>query len=157
MRKAALLLLLVTCMASANAQIQSRSEDERAIHQLIVKHWTASQTGDFDGLVGGYRHDSDVRWADGVLLEGLPAIHQRYREVLSRGSRAIAHHHPEDSVRIRFLSKEIAFADIESVPVIIDEESDSKSTATRTPFFVIFTKVDGNWGVAIERQGAVIP
>lgn len=156
MRRFTVLSLFLACSMSATVQAQPRVEDERAIRQLIAEHWTASQTGDFDGLVGGYREDSDLRWADGVLVEGLPGIRKQYAEVLRNGSQVMAHHHPDETVRIRFLSEDIAFADIDSVPGLLDPDREAAAAPATTSIFVVFTKVDGEWGVAIERQGATI-
>jgi hypothetical protein len=47
-----------------------------------------------------------------------------------------------------------AFVDVESV---FGGGSDDDGTAiapTRVPFFLVFTKVEGDWGVAVERVGA---
>ena len=102
----ATVLLGCMCLAFfvANAQsFQSVSTDEQAIRNLIARHAAASQKGDFDSLVSGYRADSDVRYSDGVFLDGLEAIEQHYREILQHGPEAMAHRHPEESIWIRFL------------------------------------------------------
>ncbi|WOJ95548.1 SgcJ/EcaC family oxidoreductase [Congregibacter brevis] len=144
------------CLITTEIWAQATLEDEQAIRNLIAEHAAASQTGDFEGLVGGYRDDSDVRWTDGVLMEGLSEIESGYREVLSNGAQVMAHRHPTDTIRIRFLSEDVAFADINSLPGVMGEvESPSHHQAT-TPFFVVFTKIAGEWGVAIERQGSSV-
>lgn len=146
-------LAVSICLITTEIWAETNLEDEQAIRNLIAEHAAASQTGDFDGLVGGYRDDSDVRWTDGVLAEGLSEIHSLYQEVLSNGAQTMANRHPTKTIRIRFLSEDIAFADIDSLPGVMGEvESPTHHKAT-TPFFVVFTKVAGEWGVAIERQG----
>ncbi|MEM1190519.1 MAG: hypothetical protein AAGI72_18450 [Pseudomonadota bacterium] len=132
------------------------SEDERAIRNLIAEHAAASQIGDVDGLIAGYRDNSDLRWMDGALTQGISAIKQRYSEILSHGDRVMAHRHPKETIRIRFLSEDIAFADIDSVSGVMGEVEQPSAGQTRTPFFVVFTKIDGEWGVAVERQGSPI-
>lgn len=144
-------LCFAVFMANASS-FQSQSDDEQRIRELVARHSAASQAGDFAGLVSGYRADSDVRYSDGVLLDGQPAIEQHYRNVLSRGPRAMAHTHPEDSIRIRFLREDVAFVDVDS---LTDGGTDKDGVARkerRVPFFVVFTKVGGEWGVAIERM-----
>jgi ketosteroid isomerase-like protein len=120
-------------------------------------HAAASQTGDFDNLVAGYRADSDVRYADGVLLDGQQAIEQHYRKVLEYGPTAMAHSHPKESVRIRFLRDDVAFADVVSLSGGGIDENGKAIAQRRVAFFVVFTKIDGEWGVTIERMGATLP
>ena len=57
----------------------------------------------------------------------------------------MAHAHPSETVRIRFLQSDVAFVDVESVSVA--------GQGPRTPFFLVFTRVEGKWGVAVERSG----
>lgn len=133
------------------------SADEQEIRELIAEHAAASQIGDFDALVSGYRADSDVRYADWVLLDGKQAIEQSYREILRHGPTAMAHAHPEESIRIRFIRDDVAFADIVSMSGGGTDEQGVVTTPMHVAIFVVFTKVDGEWGVAVERIGAPIP
>lgn len=156
MNSALQVLATCMCLVVSGAWAQATSEDEKVIRNLIAEHAAASQTGNFDGLVGGYREDSDVRWADGVLMEGLTEIHSLYREVLSNGAQTMAHRHPTETIRIRFLSEDVAFVDIDSLPGVMGDVVSPSHDQTTTPFFVVFTKVGGEWGVAIERQGSPV-
>lgn len=156
MKSAFQVLATFICLMTTETWAQTNLEDEQAIRNLIAEHAAASQTGDFDGLVGGYRDDSDVRWTDGVLVEGLAEIHSLYQDVLSNGAQAMAHRHPTKTIRIRFLSEDIAFADIDSLPGVMGEVKSPSQHQATTPFFVVFTKVAGEWGVAIERQGSSV-
>ena len=83
--------------------------------------------------------------ADGRILSGRAEIEQSYREVMSGGPKRLAHAHPPETIRIRFLQPDVAFVDVESASVA--------GPGPRTPFFLVFTKVQGKWGVAVERRG----
>lgn len=43
--------------------------------------------------------------------------------------------------------------DVESVLGGGSDEEDTAIATTRVPFFLVFTKVEGEWGVAVERVG----
>jgi ketosteroid isomerase-like protein len=139
--------LVVGCASAVGlAQtIHGRSADEQSIRDLIALHASASQQDDLAGLVAGLHADADSRLANGRILSGRAEIEKSYRDVLSGGPRRMAHVHPPDSVRIRFLQPDVAFVDVDS--------TSPSGAGSRTPFFLIFTKVQGKWGVAVERRG----
>lgn len=142
-------------VSAAQAQtIKSDPADEKAIRDLIALHAAASQNGDFDRLVAGYHADTDVRRSDGIFLSGQKEIEQHYRDVLSGGPTSMAHTHPPQTIRIRFLRPDVAFVDVESVFGGGSDERGAAIPPTRVPFFLVFTKVEGEWGVAVERMGA---
>jgi hypothetical protein len=91
--------------------------DERAIRDLVPLHASSSQKDDLDGLVAGLHVDADSRRADSVILSGRAAIEQRYRGIISSGPKRMAHAHPSESIRIRFLQPDVAFVDVDSVSV----------------------------------------
>jgi len=139
---------LLAGLASTAVQpqtIQGASADERAIRGLIALHASASQRDDFANLVGGYHVDADVRRSDGSIVSGKVAIEKIYRDILSGGPKRMAHIHPPETIRIRFLQPDVAFVDVASEPV--------SQPGERTPYFLLFTKVQGKWGVAVERSG----
>ena len=125
--------------------VQGTLADEQAIRELVALHASASQKDDLEGLVVGLHADADSRRADGRILSGRAEIEQRYRDVISGGPNRMAHAHPSQTVRIRFLQPDVAFVDVESVSVA--------GQGPRTPFFLVFTRVQGTWGVAVERSG----
>jgi uncharacterized protein (TIGR02246 family) len=144
------LLAVLTLATAARAQtVQPDPADEQAIRDLIALHAAASQHGDFDRLVAGYHADTDVQYPNGPLLEGQEEIEQHYRTVLSRGPTSMAHAHPSETIRVRFLRPDLAFVDVESV-----FGGGADGAPVRVPFFLVFTKVEGEWGVAVERVGA---
>ena len=119
--------------------------DEKAIRDNIALHASQSQQGDVGGMVSGLHPDADSRGADGRLRTGPAEIEQRYREATADNPLRLAHRHPTDSIRIRFLTSDVAFVDVDSVP--------TSGAGPRTPIYLVFTKVQGRWGVAIERRG----
>ena len=111
-----LILALVLVAIDAPAQTdQPDSTDAQTIRSMIAAHAAASQKGDHAGLNSGYHADSDVRYTDGVLLAGRNEISQRLHQILSHGPTVMAHAHPENTIRIRFLRQDVAFVDVESV------------------------------------------
>jgi len=149
--RAGSVVLVVTLVAGlANAAVygqtvQGTPADDQAIRDLVALHASASQQDDLEGLVAGLHADADSRRADGRILSGRAEIEKRYRDVLSGGPKRIAHAHPPETIRIRFLQADVAFVDVESVSVA--------GEGPRTPFFLVLTKVQGKWGVAVERSG----
>ena len=125
--------------------VQGTPADEQAIRALVALHASASQHDDLAGLVAGLHADADSRRADGRILSGRDEIEKRYRDVLSGGPTRMAHAHPPETIRIRFLQPDLAFVDVDSVSV--------EGQGPRTPFFLVFTRVQGKWGVAVERSG----
>lgn len=143
-----LVVTLVAGLASAavyGQTVQGTPADDQAIRDLVALHASASQQDDIEGLVVGLHADADSRRADGRILSGRAEIEKRYRDIISGGPKRIAHAHPPETIRIRFLQADVAFVDVESVSVAGEGQ--------RTPFFLVFTKVQGKWGVAVERSG----
>ena len=143
-----LVVPLVAGLASAavyGQTVQGTPADDQAIRDLVALHASASQQDDIEGLVVGLHADADSRRADGRILSGRSEIEKRYRDIISGGPKRIAHAHPPETIRIRFLQPDVAFVDVESVSVAGEGQ--------RTPFFLVFTKVQGKWGVAVERSG----
>ena len=77
-----------------------------------------------------------------------------YDTLPSHGPTVMAHAHPENTIRIRFLRQDVAFVDVESVSGGGTNSAGAAIPLRRDPFFLVFTKVDGRWGVAVERMGA---
>jgi len=132
---------------------QSAADDEQEIRRLIASHAAASQRGDVGALVAVYHADADVRYSDGTVLRGREQIEKSYRDALSTEPSGLAHSHPPETIHIRFLRPDVAFVDVESVSVGAGQAGTAKSPS-RTPLFVVFTKEQGKWAVAIQRSGA---
>jgi ketosteroid isomerase-like protein len=150
MRVSNIVLVAALVAGSASAAVQGQTvqgtrADEQAIRDLVALHASASQQDDLEGLVAGLHDDADSRRADGRILSGRAEIEKRYRDVMSGGPTRMAHTHPPGTLRIRFLQSDVAFVDVDSASVA--------GQGPRTPFFLVFTKVQGKWGVAVERSG----
>ena len=144
------------CLSASALQsqtFQAAPADSQTIRDLIALHADASQHGDFDRLIKGYQADADVRYSDGSVFRGLAQIKPRIREILSNGPTSMAHAHPPATIHIRFLRPDVAFADVESVFGGGNDAAGAPIPPTRVPFFLVFTKIDGRWGVAVERSG----
>ncbi len=71
--------------------------------------------------------------------------------------------HPSDTIHIRFLRPDVAFVDVDSVPGggtgqagtvhAGAAQAGAPPPVSRTPLFVVFTKEQGKWGVAVQRSG----
>ncbi|MEO5717579.1 MAG: hypothetical protein ABIR29_03295 [Chthoniobacterales bacterium] len=131
---------------SAHAQaVHGTPADQQAIRQLIEKHASSARKDGVDGMVSTMHADADARLDDGRFLVGRAENAKFYREIAAGGPHRLAHRHPPKSIRIRFLTPDVAFVDVDSVSV--------SGSGLRTPYFLVFTKIDGKWGVAMVRNG----
>jgi ketosteroid isomerase-like protein len=142
-----LLLALLAFAMSAHAQtVTGTPADEQSIKELIAQHASSAQKDDVDGMVATQHDDVEERLYDGRILVGKSEVAKFYTSIVARGPHRLAHVHPTDSIRIRFLEPDVAFVDVASASM--------SGTGSRTPFFLVFTKVDGKWGVVVVRSGA---
>ena len=131
---------------SAHAQtVRGTFADKQAIKHLIEKHASSARKDDVDGMVSTMHADADARLDDGRFLVGTAENVKFYRDIAAGGPHRLAHRHPPASIRIRFLTPDVAFVDVDSVSV--------SGAGPRTPYFLVLTKVDGKWGVAVVRNG----
>lgn len=144
-----LLLVLLAFTLSAHAQtVAGTPADEQSIKELIAQHASSAQKDDVDGMVATQHDDVNERLYDGRLLVGKAEVAKFYRSIVAGGPHRLAHVHPTNSIRIRFLNPDVAFVDVESASMA--------GKGSRTPYFLVFTKIDGKWGVAVARSGAEI-
>jgi len=149
MIRQALVLALLAFTIPADAQTDTGTPaDEKSIKDLIAQHASSAQKDDVDGMVATQHEDVDERLYDGRLLVGKAEVAKFYRSIVAGGPHRLAHVHPTKSIRIRFLRPDIAFVDVESASM--------SGKGSRTPYFLVFTKVDGKWGVAVARSGVEI-
>jgi len=99
-------------------------------------------------MVATQHEDVDERLDDGRHLVGRAEVATFFSSVVSGGPRKLAHVHPPESVKIRFLTPEVAFVDVESTSM--------SGAGPRTPYFLIVTTVSGKWGVAVVRDGVPV-
>ena len=143
---------LVAALGAISAQAQTvrgTSADRQAIRQLIEKHASSARKDDVEGMVSTMHADAVARLDDGRFLVGRAANARFLGKIAAGGPHRLAHRHPPESVRMRFVTPEVAFVDVDSVSV--------SGSGPRTPYFLLFTKVDGKWGVAEVRNGVDHP
>jgi ketosteroid isomerase-like protein len=119
--------------------------DKQVIRQLIEKHASSARNDDVAGMVSTMHADVVARLDDGRFLVGRAANAKFLREIAAGGPHRLAHRHPPGSIRIRFLAPDVAFVDLNSVSV--------SASDPQTPYFLVFTKVEGKWGAAEVRNG----
>ncbi len=147
-------LLIGLTIAGVHPQaVQTGADDEQEIRRLIASHAAASHQGDLHGLVSVYHADADVRYSDGTVLRGRAELEKSYRQALSSDPNGLAHSHPAETIHIRFLRPDVAFVDVESVSGGGADQAGASEPVSRTPLFVVFTKEQGKWGVAVQRSG----
>lgn len=141
-----LLLAISLWTLPAHAQtVQGTPADQQAIRQLIEQHAASARKDDVDGMVSTMHADAGARLDDGRFLVGSAANAKFFGEITAGGPHRLAHRHPTESIRIRFLTPDVAFVDVDSASM--------SGAGPRTPYFLVFTKLDGEWGVAVVRNG----
>ena len=128
--------------------VSGTPQDEEEIRHLIAMHAESGQKDDVDGMVATQHEDVDERLDDGRLLIGKNEVAEFYKSIASGGPHRLAHTHPTESIRIRFIKPDVAFVDVDSASM--------SGSGPRKPFFLLFTKVDEKWGVAVVRTGVSI-
>lgn len=139
-----LLVALGTLTARAQT-VAGTSSDVQTIRELMEKHASSARNDDVAGMALTMRTDAVTRLDNGRFLVGRAANAKVLREIAAGGPHRLAHRHPPESIRIRFLTPDVAFVDVDSVSV--------SGSGPRTPYFLLFTKVNGKWGVAEVRNG----
>ena len=147
-RQVLLLAVLAVTFPAYAQTITATPADEQSIKELIAQHASSAQKDDVDGMVATQHDDVDERLDDGRILAGKAEVAKFYRSIVAGGPHRLAHVHPTNSIRIRFLKPDVAFVDVDSASM--------SGKGSRTPYFLVFTKVDGKWGVAVVRSGAEI-
>jgi hypothetical protein len=141
-----LFLAVVLSPVAAQAQtVPGTPADKQAIMQLVAAHANSAQRDDVHGMIATMHRDADTRLDDGTFLVGSEENARFYQGVVSGGPHRLAHVHPTESIRIRFLKPDVAFVDVDSVSM--------SGSGPRTPFFLLVTKVENEWGVAVVRNG----
>jgi ketosteroid isomerase-like protein len=141
-----LFLAVVLSPLAAQAQtVPGTPADERAIRQLVAAHANSAQRDDVDGMIATMHRDADTRLDDGTFLVGSKENAQFLQHIVAGGPHRLAHVHPAESTRIRFLQPDVAFVDVDSVSM--------SGSGPKTPYFLVVTKVENKWGVAVVRNG----
>ena len=139
-------LVLALATVSAHSQtVSGTPSDVQAIRQLMEKHASSAWKDEVAGMASTMHADAVARLDDGRILVGRAANAKFLRKIAAGGPHRLAHRHPPESIRIRFLTPYMAFVDVDSVSV--------SGSGPQTPYFLLLTKINGKWGVAEVRNG----
>ena len=98
--------------------VHGTAADEQAIRDLVALHASSSQQDDHRRVWSPAYTRTPIRVVPmASFVSGRAEIEQRYRGIISGGPKRMAHAHPPESIRIRFLQPDVAFVDVDSVSV----------------------------------------
>jgi uncharacterized protein (TIGR02246 family) len=145
------ILCLLACAAVVSGQ-QPQPDDAR-LRQRIAEHQLASERADLRGLVDIYATDAQTVSSSGKVLRGRDAIEADYREsLMSASSRSGRHHtHPPESVRIEFVTPDVALIEVDSVNVGGTDGAGAALGESRVQLITIWRKRAGEWLVVYQR------
>ena len=146
-------MLIVCLLSSAALSGQQSPADEGILRQRIAAHQLASEHGDIRGLVDIYAPDAQTVALNGTVLRGRGEIEADYRKsLLSASSRSGRHHtHPPDSVRIEFVTPDVALIEVASVNVGGVDAAGAALADARAQLVTIWRKQAGEWLVVYQR------
>lgn len=143
----------VCLLAGGSALSAQQPGDDAQLRQRIAAHQLASERGDLRGLVDIYATDAQTISLSGKVLRGRDAIEADYRASLaSPSSRSGRHHtHPTDSIRIDFITPDVALVDVASVTVGGADVTGAPMAESRVQLVTIWRKRSGAWLVVYQR------
>jgi uncharacterized protein (TIGR02246 family) len=136
------------------------SGDSAAIRGLIQGHAAAWNERDADAVTALLTADAVWVTSAGTELRGREAIRQAHAEWLAQDSvvGGTTHIHPPGSITLRFLSADVAVADLQGQFVASRVAAGQDSVVEQARIFVVATKEGGEWRIAqlrnLSRQGA---
>lgn len=153
MRNQMLSLSIVCVLSTAVLTGQQSPADDAQLRQRIAAHQLASEQGDIRGLVDIYAPDSQTISLNGKVLRGREEIEADYRaSLLTASSRSGRHHtHPPDSVRIEFVTPDVALIEVASVNVGGVDAAGAPLAESRAQLVTIWRKRAGEWLVVYQR------
>lgn len=155
---AAATLLLVSASAEAQHRVAEGADttaDAVAIRHLIQSHADAWNRHDAHAAAAAFHPDADVRLGSGRYLVGRVAIEQWHEAALREDSLAggSRHTHPPQSIRLRFLTPDVAICEVEARYDALRAGPGGKTPPPdRSMLFLVLTKEHGQWGVAAQRN-----
>ncbi|MDO8679914.1 MAG: SgcJ/EcaC family oxidoreductase [Acidobacteriota bacterium] len=145
----------MVCVLSGAAALsgQQSPADEAILRQRIAAHQLASEHGDIRGLVDIYAPDAQTVALNGKVLRGREEIEADYRtSLLSASSRSGRHHtHPPDSIRIEFVTPDVALIEVASVNVGGADAAGAPLADSRAQLVTVWRKRTGEWLVVYQR------
>lgn len=147
--------VLIVCLIAATPVLQGQQSqvEEEQLRNLIAEHQRASERGDLRGLVDIYATDAQTVSLSGKVLRGRDAIEADYRALLaSAASRSGRHHtHPRESVRIEFVTSDVALIEVGSVNLGGTDAAGTPLAESRVQLVTIWRKRADRWLVVYQR------
>ena len=132
---------------------QQASPDEVQLRQRIAAHQVASEHGDLRGLVDLYASDAQTVSSSGQVTRGRDEIEASYRAQLATpATRSGRHHtHPPESIRIEFVTPEVAVVEVASVNVGGTDGTGKALADAPVQLITVWRKRAGEWLVVYQR------
>lgn len=145
-------------LLAAAAESQS-IDDEAQLRERIAAHQVASESGDLRGLVDIYAMDAQTVSAGGQVVQGRDAIEASYRASLASAvTQSGRHHtHPPESIRIQFVTPEVALVEVASVNVGGTDRAGQPLPESRVQLVTVWRQRAGEWLVVYQRALATPP
>ena len=147
--------LVTVPTATAGAQ---GAADEQAIRDVIQAHAAAWNRRDAAAAAAVYAPNAIIRTSSGRVLTGRGAIEQAHRDWLAEdtiGGGSI-HLHPPETIKIQFLGRDVAVADLDGCFAARASAKDKPSLPDCAPLFIVVVKRGGRWQ-AVASQWAKVP
>lgn len=148
-------VVLVTAILAAPRSVHGQyAADEAALRGRIAAHEYASAHNDLRGLVDVYSRDAEMISGNGAITRGRDSIEAYYQKVIGSASAKSARHHthPPESIRIRFLTPDVALVDLPSRSVGGVDAAGQPMAPSETTLFTVWRKEAGDWFVALQRS-----
>lgn len=151
-------LLLGSAFLSSRSAAAQSVADEAAIRARLVAHGQASAAGDARALSEVYADDAELVSSNGSVTTGRQAIDALWqRDVASGTARGGRHHvHPLETVRIRFLSTDVALVDVGSRNQGGRDSTGAALPSSETMLLTLWKRTGGTWRVVYQRGMAAV-
>jgi uncharacterized protein (TIGR02246 family) len=146
------MLVLAILIPAASAAAQTVGDDA-AIRARIAAHGQASAAGDARALSEVYADDAELVSPNGNITRGRAAIDEVWkRDVAAGAARGGRHHmHPPESIRIRFVSPDVAIVDVGSRTLGGVDSTGAALASSEASLLTVWRKTRGDWRVVYQR------
>lgn len=133
--------------------------EEAALREQIAAHERASAKGDLRGLVDVYSEDAEMIGTNGAVTRGRAAIEAYYsRQLASASAKSGRHHtHPSGSIRIRFITPDVALIDLPSRSVGGQTADGQPIPDAEITLLTVWRKTPQGWQVMSQRALPAVP
>ena len=152
-------LTVVAVFAAATPVLGQTAADEAEIRSRIAAHGEASAAGDGQALSEVYADDAELVSANGAVTRGRQAIDDLWKRDVANGrARGGRHHmHPPETVRIRFVSPDVAIVDVGSRAMGGMDGAGNALAVSDASLLTVWRKHQGIWRVVYQRGLAAPP